>query len=126
MWFRDLEVLPNETKARRRLTIADRGTQVTCVVIAENAAGANFGVAGIPTVGPSRPVTDTTAPLVRSAKASCRANTCTVRVRATDRSGIRRVELGVRSTRGVRLVTMSRRGQVVRRVAARGASTSCS
>jgi secreted trypsin-like serine protease len=111
VWFRDLEVLPNETKARRRLTIADRGTQVTCVVIAENAAGANFGVAGIPTVGPSRPVTDTTAPLVRSAGASCRASTCTVRVRATDRSGIRRVELGVRSSRGVRLLTMSRRGK---------------
>ena len=67
-WFRDLELLPKETKARRRLTIADRGTQVTCVVIAENTAGANFGVAGFPTVGPGKPVTDTTAPLVRSAR----------------------------------------------------------
>ena len=47
----------------------------------------------------------------QSARDACRANTCTVRVRATDRSGIRRVELGVRSIRGVRLLTMSRRGK---------------
>ncbi len=111
VWFRDLEVLPDQTKARRRLTIADRGTQVTCVVIAENTSGANFGVAGFPTVGPARPVTDTTPPLVRRASGACRASTCTVRVRATDASGIRRVELGVRSTRGVRLITMTRRGK---------------
>src|SRR4029078_10024126 len=86
-WFRDLELLPKETKARRRLTIADRGTQVTCVVIAENAAGANFGVAGFPTVGPGRPVTDTTAPLVRSARGACRGSRRTVTVRASDHSG---------------------------------------
>ena len=110
-WFRDLELLPKETKARRRLTIADRGTQVTCVVIAENAAGANFGVAGFPTVGPGRPVTDTTAPLVKSARGACRGSRCTVTVRATDASGIRRVELGVRSTRGVQLLAMSRKGK---------------
>ena len=110
-WFRDLELLPKETKARRRLTIADRGTQVTCVVIAENAAGANFGVAGFPTVGPGRPVTDTTAPLVRSARGACRGSRCTVTVRATDASGIRRVELGVRSNRGVQLLAMSRKGK---------------
>ncbi len=113
-WFRDLELLPKETKARRRLTIADRGTQVTCVVIAENAAGANFGVAGFPTVGPGKPVSDTTAPLVRSARGSCRANRCTVTVRATDASGIRRVELGVRSNRGISLLTMTRKGKTFR------------
>lgn len=111
LWFRDLELLPRETRARRRLTIADRGTQVTCVVIAENASGANFGVAGFPTVGPARPVSDATAPRMRSARGACKRTTCTVTVRATDASGIRRIELGVRSSRGVRLVTMARRGK---------------
>ncbi len=111
LWFRDLELLPAETKARRRLTIADRATQVTCVVIAENSSGANFGVAGFPTVGPARPVTDTTAPLIRSARGTCKRTACTVTVRATDASGVRRVELGVRSSRGVRLLKMTRRGK---------------
>jgi secreted trypsin-like serine protease len=111
LWFRDLDLLPKETKARRRLTIADRGTQVTCVVIAENASGANFGVAGFPTVGAGTPVSDTTAPLVKSARGACGQNTCTFKIRATDASGIRRVELGVRSSRGVRLMAMTRRGK---------------
>ena len=65
----------------------------------------------VPDRRPGKPVTDTTAPLVRSARGGCRGNRCTVTVRATDASGIRRVELGVRSSRGVQLLAMSRKGK---------------
>jgi len=113
-WFRDNDQVLNATHARRRLTVADRGAQATCVVIAENAAGTSFGVAGFPTVAPGPPVSDATPPRIRRVRSRCSSAGCVVTVRASDRAGIRRVEVGTRSTRGVRLVTMTRRGRSFR------------
>ncbi len=93
--------------------VADRGTQVTCVVIAENDAGANFGVAGFPTVAPGPPVVrrdaaaDPPRPRARCSSAGCAVTRARHRpVRHPPRRGRRPL-----ARRGVRLLTMTRRGQ---------------
>jgi secreted trypsin-like serine protease len=113
-WFRDNDQVLGATKSRRKLTIADRGAQVTCVVVAENAAGASFGVAGFPTVAAGPPVSDARPPRILRLKARCSGRSCLLTVRATDRSGIRRVEVGVRSGTSLRLLRMTRRGRFFR------------
>jgi hypothetical protein len=113
-WFRDNDQILGATKSRLRLTIADRGAQLTCVVVAQNDASASFGVAGFPTVAPGPPVSDATPPQVRRVRARCTSAGCVLTVRATDRSGIRRVEVGTRSERGLRLLRMTRRGRSYR------------
>jgi len=110
-WFRDNDQILGATRSRLKLTVADRGAQITCVVLAENDAAATFGVAGIPTVAPGPPVSDATPPRIRRLRARCRGTGCVLTVRASDRSGIARVEVGVRSGSSLRLLRMSRRGR---------------
>ena len=113
-WFRDNDQVLGANRSRRKLTIADRGAQATCVVVAENDAGASFGVAGFPTVAAGRPVADGLPPRIRRLRARCSGTSCVLTVRATDRSGIRRVEVGVRSAGSLRLLRMTRRGRAFR------------
>jgi hypothetical protein len=83
-------------------------------VVAQNATAASLGVAGFPTVAPGPPVADGTPPQIRRVRARCTGAACVLTVRATDRSGIRRIEVGIRSSRSLRLLRMTRRGRSYR------------